>query len=178
MTLELLQPDFRAKVEELLSRLATQGIRMVPYCTQRTPWEQARLWRQSRSSAQIAVTTQRLRQQGAPRIARCIDEVGAQHGKPVTNAAPGYSHHQYGNAVDCFLVNRDGDADWDASAAGYIAYARVAKELGLRAGRDWGDSPHVQFYHHEPHHDHTPAQLEVMLCERYPAFAALAGKGT
>ena len=175
MTLDALTPEFRERVERLLERTAALGYRMVPYCTIRTPFEQARLWRQSRSTAQIATMTQRLRQQGAPRIAACIESVGPQHGKPVTNAVPGYSWHQYGEAVDCFLLDRDGHADWDASAAGYASYAAIAGELGLRAGRDWNDSPHVQFRHHEPPHQHSPAQLETMLAERYPTFATLKG---
>jgi len=173
MTLDGLTDEFRETVGVLLAKLKEQGHTLVPYCTVRTPFEQARLWRQSRSSQQIATMTQRLRQQGAPRIAACIEAIGPCYGKPVTNAAPGYSWHQYGEAVDCFLLDRDGHADWDSSAAGYIAYARTAKELGLRAGRDFGDSPHVQLRHHEPHHDHSPSQLEDMLAERYPTFAAL-----
>ena len=173
MTLDALTPEFRGKVTTLLQMLAAQGHTLVPYCTERTPFEQARLWRQSRSTQQIATTTQRLRQQGAPRIAACIESVGPCNGKPVTNALPGYSWHQYGQAVDCFLLNKDGHADWDASAQGYAAYAAAAKEIGLRAGRDWGDSPHVQLFHHEPHHENSPAQLENMLAERYPTFAAL-----
>jgi len=173
MTLELLTPEFRAKVETLLATLRTAGVNMRPYSTVRTPFEQARLWRQGRTTEQIAVMTQRLRQQGAPRIAACIEQVGPQHGRKVTNAAPGFSWHNFGEAVDCFRVDRDGSADWDPSA--YTAYAAEARRMGLRAGADFNDHPHVQFRHHEPHADNTPAQIEILLCERYPTFAALKG---
>ena len=175
MTLDALIPAFRAKVETLLDVLARQGFTLRPYCTVRDPFTQAKLWRQSRSSQQIKTMIARLRAQGAPRIAACIDEVGPQHGVEVTKAVPGYSWHQHGEAVDCFLLDMDGHADWDASAPGYVAYAREATALGLRAGRDFGDSPHTQFRHHEPHHDNSPARLDAMLAERYPAFAALKG---
>ena len=175
MTLDTLHPDFRAKVEQLLANLARQGFTLRPYCTVRDPFEQAKLWRQSRSSQQIKTMVARLRAQGAGRIAACIEEVGPRSGKPVTNAVPGYSWHQYGEAIDCFLLDKDGHADWDSSALGYVAYAREATALGLRAGRDFGDSPHVQFRHHEPHHDNSPARLDVMLAERYPGFATLDG---
>ena len=126
MTLDALIPAFRAKVETLLDVLARQGFTLRPYCTVRDPFTQAKLWRQSRSSQQIKTMIARLRAQGAPRIAACIDEVGPQHGVEVTKAVPGYSWHQHGEAVDCFLLDMDGHADWDASAPGYVAYAREA----------------------------------------------------
>lgn len=173
MTLEPLSPDFRAKVEELLAGLNAAGVIMRVYSTVRTPWEQARLWRQGRTSEQIAITVQRLRQQGAPRIATCIESVGPQHGRKVTNAAPGYSWHNFGEAVDCFRVDRDGNVDWDEGA--YKPYAAAARKMGLRAGADFNDHPHVQFKHHEPHADRSPAQLEIALCELYPTFAVLKG---
>ena len=173
LDLSPLNPEFRAQVEILLAKLASKGVTMRPYCAIRDPFDQSRLWRQSRTSEQIRVACQRLRQQGAPRIAACLESVGPQHGKPVTNALPGYSWHQYGEAVDCFLVDRDGHADWDASAAGYAAYCATANELGLRTGRDWGDTPHIQMRHHEPHQMHTPPELEHMLAERFPNFAKL-----
>ena len=168
-----LQPAFRAKVEEVLATLKGKGFLFRPYCTIRDPFEQARLWRQSRSAAQIGVLLARLRAQGAPRIAACIESVGPQSGKPVTNAAPGFSWHQYGEAVDCFLVRADGSADWDASAQGYVEYARVATKAGLRAGRDFNDPPHIQFRHHEPHQTLTPSEIDVKIASLYPGFAAL-----
>jgi peptidoglycan L-alanyl-D-glutamate endopeptidase CwlK len=173
MTLDALTPPFRDKVEQLLEMLADKGVRMKPYCTIRDPFEQARLWRQSRSGQQIKTMCARLRATGAPRIAECIESVGPQSGKPVTNAAPGYSWHQHGEAVDCFLIDADGGADWDANARGYVEYARTATALGLRAGRDFRDPPHVQYRHHEPHHDNSPQRIELMLAERFPRFAAL-----
>lgn len=166
-------PEFRTKVEELLQLLRSNGYLLRPYCTIRDPFSQAKLWRQSRSSAQVATMVARLRSQGAPRIAACIESVGPQSGKPVTNAAPGFSWHQYGEAVDCFLVNADGSADWDSSAQGYVEYARMATKLGLRAGRDFRDPPHVQFRHHEPHQVMVPAEIDVTLASLYPGFAAL-----
>lgn len=173
--LNQLIPEFRVKVEELLATLKGSGYLLRPYCTIRDPFAQAKLWRQSRSAAQIAQMVNRLRAQGAPRIAACIESVGPQSGKPVTNAAPGFSWHQYGEAVDCFLLNADGSADWDSSAQGYVEYARLATKMGLRAGRDFRDPPHVQFRHHEPHQTLTPAEMDVALASIYPGFAALKG---
>lgn len=178
MDLAALQPEFRETVEAVLHALASHesaSYQFRPYSTLRTAFEQAKLWRQSRSTQEIATTCQRLRQQGAPRIAACIESVGPQYGKKVTNAVPGYSWHCYGWAVDCVLVNRDGAYDWDASARGYIVYAQVAREHGLKPGRDFGDAPHIQMYAHEPHHQQTAADIDAMLAATDPKFAALRG---
>ena len=171
MTLSGLTPDFRAHVETLLARLAAKGVTMRPYSTLRTPFEQAKLWRQGRTSEQIAVMCGRLRTQGAPRIAACIEAVGPQHGKQVTNAVPGFSWHNLGEAVDCFRVDRDGKADWDPAA--YREYAAMAREMNLKPGADFKDFPHVQFRHHEPHAEWSPERIEIELCERFPTFTAL-----
>lgn len=170
MTLDSLTPDFRARVEQLLAALRAKGIEMRPYSTVRTPFEQAALWRQGRTSEQIGATCARLRMQGAPRIAAAIEKVGPQHGRKVTNAVPGASWHNHGEAVDCFRVV-DGAADWDEHA--YHEYARVARAMNLKPGGDFGDWPHVQFRHHEPHKQMTWQQIEIALCERFPTFAAL-----
>ena len=77
-------------------------------------------------------------------------------------------------AVDCVLVNRDGAFDWDAAARGYVVYAQVAREHGLKPGRDFGDAPHVQMYQHEPHHQNTAADIDGLLAATDPKFAALA----
>lgn len=170
MNLTGLTPDFAMRVGTLLAKLKAQGVEMRPYSTLRTPFEQASLWRQGRTSEQIGAMTARLRATGAPRIAACIEAVGPQHGRKVTNAVPGYSWHQHGEAVDCFRV-RNGEADWDPVA--YKDYARVAREMDLKPGADFSDFPHVQLRHHEPQAHMTPAQIEIALCERWPTFAAL-----
>lgn len=124
---------------------------MRPYTTLRTPLEQAKLWRQSRSTEQIQAEILRLKTAGAPYLAKCIEKAGPQSGSPVTNALPGLSWHQWGEAVDCFWVV-NGVAEWSAvkkigGVNGYQVYAAQAKLLGLTAGgfftslKDW---PHVQ----------------------------------
>ena len=176
MTLDGLSPEFRPKVETLLARCAQAGHPVRAYCTVRDPFEQARLWRQSRSREQIAGAVEQLRESGAHRIAACIIAAGPQNGRRVTNAMPGFSWHQYGEAVDCFVL-AGGRAEWDAEHPGYANYAAIAEELGLKAGRDFGDSPHVQLRHAEPHHLHDFSRLDNMLAARFPRFAALEAKG-
>jgi peptidoglycan LD-endopeptidase CwlK len=149
--INLLVPAFRTKVTKLLNSCAARGVIMRPYFTIRTPLEQAKLWRQSRSIEEITLKIIQLKANGAPYLASRIEKAGAQNGDPVTNAIPGLSWHQWGEAVDCFwLVN--GDAEWSSKVKingdnGYNVYAEEAQKIGLTAGglfkslKDW---PHMQ----------------------------------
>jgi hypothetical protein len=149
--LNLLTDAFRAKVDALLERCTARGTPMRPYFTLRSPFEQARLWRQSRSKEEIAAKIAELQSQSAPFLAGCIARVGPQLGEPVTNAIPGLSWHQWGEAVDCFWVV-DGEAEWSSRKKindlnGYHVYAEEAEAAGLTAGGHWSsfkDWPHVQ----------------------------------
>lgn len=149
--LKVLEPQFRHEVESLLAACGRISITMVPYFTLRTPYEQARLWRQSRPRPIIDTKVAELRAMGAPYLAGVLESVGSQNGPHVTNALPGASWHQWGEAVDCYWqVN--GDAEWCPTKKvngknGYQEYARIAKRLGLNAGGYWTsikDWPHVQ----------------------------------
>ncbi|HMI59911.1 MAG TPA: M15 family metallopeptidase [Puia sp.] len=149
--LNLLQPDFRAKVDELLQKCKDQGIEMRPNEALRDPFIQAKYWRQSRSSGQITTKISDLKKQGAPFLGFCIESVGPQHGDPVTNSIPGLGWHQWGLALDCFWVV-DGQAEWSVKRLvggknGFKVYAAIASQIGLTAGGLWTtlkDWPHVQ----------------------------------
>lgn len=149
--LSLLIPSFKAKVETLLTNCQTKGVVMRPYDGLRSPFSQAKLWRQSRSSEQIQAQLIDFRNKGANFLAHCLESVGPQQGDPVTNALPGLSWHQWGEAVDCFwLVNNK--AEWSSRRLvnginGYKVYAEEAIKVGLDAGGLWNslkDWPHVQ----------------------------------
>jgi peptidoglycan LD-endopeptidase CwlK len=134
-----------------LEACRVQGIEMRPYNGLRTPLEQAKLWRQSRTSLQIRRKIEELRDQGALYLSSVIQEAGPQHGPEVTRAIPGFSWHQWGEAVDCFWAV-DGDAEWSTTRKinglnGYKVYAEEAKKIGLTPGGLWTsfkDWPHVQ----------------------------------
>ena len=145
--MNLLVPEFREKAEILLTSLKNRGYDLRPCCTIRSPWEQARLWRSSRSREEISEFIENLKKNGAHVLVGYIESVGPQHGnKEVTKAAPGFSWHQFGEAMDCFVV-RDGKARWSPDEEGYAVYASRAESLGLTAGRyftSFPDNPHVQ----------------------------------
>lgn len=146
-----LDPAFRAKVQDALARCAGRGVVMRPYNGLRSPLEQAKLWRQSRSSEEIADRIADLQAKGAPFLAKCIEDAGPQNGDPVTNAIPGLSWHQWTEAVDCFWLV-DGRAEWSTRKLvgglnGYQVYAVEGEAAGLTAGGHWTslkDWPHLQ----------------------------------
>lgn len=68
-------------------------------------------------------------------------------GKIVTNAKAGQSNHNYGVAVDYFLVSDDGQrALWTVNKD-WKRVAHIAKTLGFTWGGDWSsfkDYPHLE----------------------------------
>jgi hypothetical protein len=145
--LAALSADFAPKAQALLQACALRGAIMRPFYTMRGPGVQAKLWCQSRTSEQIEKQIQALRSVGAAWIAGLLDVKWAKTGPAVTNALPGLSWHQWGEAIDCFVLGSDGKAIWDARHASYRIYAEEAKKLGLEAGGQWlrfPDAVHVQ----------------------------------
>lgn len=51
--LSVLDREFRKRIDKVLDRCLRDGYPMVPYVALRDPWEQARLYRQSRTTATI-----------------------------------------------------------------------------------------------------------------------------
>jgi peptidoglycan LD-endopeptidase CwlK len=149
--LSALLPAFRIRVEDLVSACRRRGVEMRPYMALRDPFEQARLWRQSRAREEIEVKIAELRSGGAPFLAHCIETAGDRNGPKVTHAIPGLSWHQWGEAIDSFWFV-GGQAEWSTTKQlgalnGYQVYAEEASKLGLDAGGLWRrfkDWPHVQ----------------------------------
>ncbi|MBS1567748.1 MAG: M15 family metallopeptidase [Bacteroidetes bacterium] len=173
--LSLLQPTFRSKVWELLDKCKEQGVIMRPNEGLRTPLQQARYWRQSRSPEQIAAAIARLKHGGAHFLAKCIESAGPQYGPPVTNALPGYSWHQWGEALDCYW-QVDGEVEWSPTRIvkgknGYKVYTQVAASIGLNAGGLWTslkDWPHVQLsVKNSPGEAYTLMEIEGAMKERF-----------
>lgn len=144
--LNRLIPPFKEKVQPLLAGCLRDGFDMRPFFTERDVWIQARLWRQSRTTQQIHEAARKLARAGAPFLREVLLSVGPQEGRWATNALPGQSWHQWGEAVDCF-VQEAGSAIWRRSHPGYLHYAEKARDLGLEAGYFWRnqDAVHVQF---------------------------------
>lgn len=154
--INLLEPDFRTDALAVLEACRNLGVEMRPFFTLREPEEQARLWRQSRPYSEIEAKVNELRDQGADYLAEVILSVGAQNGRHVTNAIPGLSWHQWGEALDCFWL-LDNQAEWSTRKKvsiadgreinGYRLYGEEARNRGLLSGGFWTnlkDWPHIQ----------------------------------
>jgi hypothetical protein len=166
--LNILSSPFKEVVTGVLATCNNSGAVMRPFFTQRDPWEQARLWRRSRSSKEIKQAIYYLKNQGAEWLAHILESVGPQHGKWATNALPGESWHNWGLAVDCFLLV-DGKAVWDADHEGYRIYAEIAKKHDLVPGYYWTsrDAVHVQYYLHSVKSCYTWSQIDDKMQEMY-----------
>lgn len=139
-----LVPEFEETVQVVLDECSRQGFVMRPYCGLRTPYEQAKLWRQSRSTQEIQLQINKLKSHGCDFLAKCLEDVGPQYGPYITAALPGFSWHQWGEAVDCFWL-LGFQAEW-VKREGYWHYSRIAEKHGLTSGgkfrfKDW---PHIQ----------------------------------
>jgi peptidoglycan LD-endopeptidase CwlK len=169
--LNLLVPDFRSKVDLVLAECLKRGHELRPFFTLRSLASQAQLWRQSRSSEEIAAKVAVMKA-ASPWLANILASQPPTHGKWATNALPGQSWHQFGEAVDCFVF-KNGSAIWDASHPGYVNYALIAQDHGLTAGRFWkgndSDPPHVQLRKDSsPLHIMSWTQIEAEMRKRFP----------
>ncbi len=112
--------------------------------------------RQSRSIEEIQEAIRKLEQRGALFLAHVLHSVGPQFGDHVTDALPGLSWHQWGEAVDCFWF-LDGQAEWSTREKvtlrdgreinGYRLYGEEGEQRGLTSGGFWNDLvdwPHLQ----------------------------------
>lgn len=165
-----LHPEFKEKLDEVIVQCHQDGFWVVPYMTIRDPWEQAKLWRRSRTFQQCSQMIKDLKTADAEFLAECFLDVGSQPTAPwATNAIPGLSWHQWGEAADCYIQGKDGSAIWDSAHPGYECYATRAKERGLEAGHFWKskDSVHVQFRKGRVLEMYSLSEVDSIMIERF-----------
>lgn len=127
-----LSDEFRELAEIVLSKCLQGGIELVPFFTLRNPWEQAKLWRQSRTKQEILKKIDEFHKNGADFLAEIIISVGPQFGRWATDYPPGFSWHQWGEAIDCF-IKINGQAEWNGNHPYYAKYNLEAKSIGLHS---------------------------------------------
>jgi peptidoglycan LD-endopeptidase CwlK len=142
-----LDPGFHDKLLLLEAACLDDGVTVRAYYGLRDPVEQGRLWRQSRSSADVEAAIDKLEQQGAPFLADCLAAAKSTTGPWATNALPGQSWHQFGEGMDyTWIVN--GEVDWTVNLTdpknGYATLIRNAPIVGLVSGVSFKDYGHVQ----------------------------------
>lgn len=164
----LLVNPFEKEARRLLADLLREGVQMRAFFTQRIPWDQARLWRQSRTTQEIHLAAAMLAREGAPFLREVLLSVGPQEGRWATNALPGQSWHQWGEALDCFVLEH-GKAVWRRTHPGYLRYAELARERGMHPGYFWSrpDAVHVQWRERRVRSLYTWAQINAEMLSRF-----------
>lgn len=176
--LDLLVPEFLAPLTRAIERTKDRGFDVRPVGTLRTPWEQARLWRSSRSGTEIREKIAYLRVLNLGYLADILEVVGPQPtGKWKTNAIPGMGWHSWGQACDFGVFEGGVDShggryiDDDPDHPGYVAIAEESRAEGLTAGRYWKkhpDPPHVQLSMVDsPASIYSMSKVQVVMREMY-----------
>jgi len=167
--LDDLVPELEVKAKTIKQECANNGVDLLIYCTLRTLEEQARLYRQSRTTATVKVEVDRLNNKGFDFLADVLWNVGpvpGKLGKHVTHVSPGSSWHNFGMAFDAApLVS--GDCMWNTRHSHWNIYGEIASSKGLIWGGRWTtfkDYPHVQLNNKKnPIRTFTPDQLRQIL---------------
>lgn len=167
-SLKYLTVEFKDNIEELLSLCGMENVCMVPYNTLRTPIQQVKYWRQSRSWNEIKKSIDMLKEEKAYWLSEILFDVGPQYGRWATDSLPGLSWHQWGEAVDCFSLI-GGKANWNANHNDYNIYARTAEHLKLVPGHYWPskDSVHVQMRRGQPTDFYSLEKISEMMEDRF-----------
>lgn len=130
-------PSLKDYALELIKRCYKEGVYVQLSSGYRSHEEQAKLFGQGRSNFVYK----------GKQYGRIKDANGKQL-NIVTNAEPGQSIHNYGLAIDYFIVSDDGnDAIWTVNDK-WKRVAAIAKKMKFEWGGDWSsfrDYPHLQF---------------------------------
>lgn len=127
----------------------TDELTLLCYSTLRTCAEQARIFRSTRTRAQIDAKAQSFRDRNLDFLREILYDVGPQAGplgEHKTGAGPGESWHQYGQAFDAVPV-LNGRALWGPDEPTWALYGAAARAAGGFWGGDWKnawDKPHTQ----------------------------------
>lgn len=154
-----LAPEFSSKLKELISHMESLGHKVNPYYGIRTLAEQARIWRRSRSSAEVSAMFDTLEANNCPYALEVLKSVGPQLTGPWGTNTYMFSYHLIGRAADVFV---DGDMK---GGAVYDVLAEEALKVGLTPGRYFShpDSGHVQLGSKELTRTYTMAEMDVLL---------------
>ena len=124
------------------------GFDLLIYCTLRPLEEQARLYRQSRSRKEIDAKMEKMIRRGFDYLANVIESVGPCYGRHVTNAAPGESWHNYGEAWDGVpLIGGKPAWNYLQAKSYWDAYGEAVRQVGMNWAGDWTgfrEYPHAQ----------------------------------
>ncbi len=173
-SLDDLIPEFREKAHLLILNCERRGVNMMPFYTMRGPAVQAKLWAKSRPQNTIYIAAAGMTNSGAVWLSGILKNAKAPK-KPeawATNAVPGNSWHQWGEAIDCAPLDDNGKLIWNAKHPHYAVYADEALKLGLTAGANFTsvDSVHVQLRKESaPSKIYTWPQIDAAMKAKFSA---------
>ena len=146
--LEDLVPKARENANVVVEVCEQAEFDLLIYCTLRTLEEQAKLFRQSRSWEEIKKKILDFKSRGFTYLADILENAGPSYGPHVTNAAPGESWHNYGEAWDAVpLVNGKPVWNYFNARSHWDAYGECVRQVGMNWAGDWQtfrEYPHAQ----------------------------------
>lgn len=163
-----LTPQMQEKANKFLHLCSERGVNVLIYNTTRSLETQAKYYRQGRTYLQIKDKINKMKKRGFFFLAEIIESVGAQmSNKKITNAAPGESFHNIGEAFDAVPLDKNGKAIWNTKHGHWPIMLEVGELLGLNCGGNWKrfkDYPHFQLRGgSNPTRVYTPEALEKKL---------------
>jgi len=164
--LNVLDNKFREKLELVIKLVEKKGYKLVPFSTRRDPYNQAILWRQSRTWKEVKQKIDYLKKRNCKYLVNVFNEVGPQSGRWATNAPPGFSWHQYDKACDCFVLE-NGRAIWNIQHKGYLTYYETCQEVGLYSGYRFDDGPHCQKEAEQVSHYYSLTEIDKIMKLKY-----------
>ena len=156
--IEDLNWSIRQRCYNLIELGKDQDMDIMVYCTKRSFEEQAILYRQSRTLLEIKKKARELSDTyGRSDLSKILLGVGPQHGRHVTNAGPGQSMHNYGEAFDAVPMI-GGKPLWSDTEGGGVVedahdeaiwqkFGKIVRYVGLKWAGDWTgwkEYPHCQ----------------------------------
>lgn len=148
--LDLLIPKAKTKALQVQAICRKEyGFELLIYCTLRSLEEQARLFRQSKTREEVNAKIKDFKKRGFGFLANIITKVGPCTGPTVTNAAPGESWHNYGEAWDAVPLIA-GKPAWNYSGGAkklWDAYGAAVRKVKMYWAGDWKtfkEYPHAQ----------------------------------
>lgn len=147
--LSLLIPAFRKEIIALIAACKARSVVIEPLVTIVSPTEQGSKWQQGRTPTDAELKVMALDKANAHFLASCIRDTKARETRLVTDALPGFSWHQWGEAVTFVWVDSIGKLNWSIKTIdrqtkenGYMVLAEEAKKLGLTHGSLFLDLDH------------------------------------
>ena len=138
--LETLEPEFRERLLSVIETCAADRFRLIPEVGAIDPFLQARLWRQSRSDAEIDEAIADLKAQNCIYLAEVLEETEGKLGPKVTDSLPGLSWHNWREAVKVGIYDNCGRELMNHDEKAISVLRKAIKKHKLNSGENWGKS--------------------------------------